>query len=102
VKISEATVCWTPNRPEYPSGMRGKARIFATTAGTDEMTPFVRRAGRSDPRAHDPSLERRQTYALMIAFVMHQRDDLDIAAVHKLMLSIDEYASGSTEDLAVI
>jgi hypothetical protein len=82
--------------------MRGKARIFGPTAGADEMTPFACRAGRNDSRAHDPRLEMRQTWALQIAFVMHERDGLDTAAVHKLMLSIEEYASGSTEDLVIV
>jgi hypothetical protein len=99
VKISEATICWTPNLPKYPSGMRGKARIFPVTAGMDEMKPFPCRAGRSDPRAHDPRLELRQTFALMIAMIMTERDGLGLNVVHQLMLSIDEYASGCAEDL---
>jgi hypothetical protein len=99
MRIGDAMICWTPNRPEYPSGMRGKARIFESTAGADEMTPFPCRAGRTDPRAHDPRLEARQTWSLQIAFVMHERDGLSVATVHKLMLGIDEYASGCAEDL---
>src|SRR5438045_2741210 len=101
MKLSDAMICWTPQRPEYASGMRGKARIFPVTAGVDEMAPFPCRAGRTDRRAHDPRLEVRQTYALMLAFVMHERDGLDLNVVRQLMLSIDEYASGCAEELAI-
>ena len=38
-------------------------------------------------------LEVRQMYALRIAFVMSERDGLDVAAVHTLMLNVDEYWS---------
>jgi len=100
MKMSDAMICWTPNRPEYASGMRGKARIFAAVAaGVDEMTPFPRRAGRTDARAHDPRPEVRQTYALMLAFVMSERDGLDPATVHQTMLAIDEYRDGCAQEL---
>jgi hypothetical protein len=99
VRISDATICWTPNCERYPAGFRGKARIFPSSARPDEITPFARRGGHADPRAHDPRLEVRQAYALMIAMAMSERDGLDLASVHQLMLSIEEYASGCAEEL---
>jgi hypothetical protein len=99
MKISDAVIVWTPNCEQYPTGFRGKAIIFPASARPDEITPFARRAGRADPRAHDPRLEVRQAYALMIAMVMSERDGLDLASVHQLMLTIEEYASGCAEDL---
>lgn len=100
MKIGEVVICWTPNTSEFPAGFRGKARIFTPTMTTQEaIAPFARRAGKIDPRAHDSREEVRQAYALMIAIAMSERDGLDLARVHQLMLSIDEYASGCAEEL---
>ena len=99
MKISEAVICWTPDRTDFASGMRGKARIFPASTGVDEMAPFARRAGRSDARAHDARLEVRQAYCLMIAFAMSERDGLDPVGVHQLMLGIEEYAAGCAPEL---
>jgi hypothetical protein len=57
MKISDVWICWTPNLPTYASGMRGKARIFPSTAGSDDIRPFPCRAGRCEARSHDPRLE---------------------------------------------
>lgn len=98
MKLADCYICWTPLADSYPVGMRGKARLFRQ-AGPDDLRPFVCRAGRNDARAHDPRLERRQTYALAVAMIMTVRDGLDVGDVHGLMLGIDEYASGSCPEL---
>jgi hypothetical protein len=99
VKLSEVVICWTPDRPEYQAGMRGKARIFSATAGRDDVGPFPCRAGHVDPRAHEPRLELREAYVMGIANVMSQRDGLEVSLVHRLLLRIDEYRSGCAPEL---
>jgi hypothetical protein len=80
--------------------MRGKARIFAATEVSAEgIKPFPRSFRHIDPRANDPRLDRRQTWALQIAFLMIVVDGLDLRDVHQLMLSIDEYVTGCADDL---
>jgi hypothetical protein len=118
MKISHATIVWTPNRPGFPIGFRGKARIFATHGadhGDEHIAAFARSAGRSDERSHGP-LEVRQDLCREIALEM-KRDGVnqrliaspyggavgagnlgeefgpDTDAVHHLMLGVDEYAS---------
>jgi hypothetical protein len=99
VKIGDVTICWTPDGPQYPAGFRGKVRCFPAGTPEADLELFACRAGRVDTLAHDPSLEKRQAYALKLALFMTQRDGLNLAAVHQLMLAIDEYRSGCAPEL---
>lgn len=99
MKISEALIVWTPRSQLHPSGFRGKARIFPAGTQEEHVKPFARRAGSCDARAHDARLEVRQNYALTIANVLVLRDGLDAATVHKLMIDIEEYASGTADEM---
>jgi hypothetical protein len=99
MKISECVIAWTPMDERYPAGMRGKLRLFSATAGQDEMTPFPCRAGRFDARAQDPRREAREAYVMMVALMATQRDGLDVASVHQLLLQIEEYRSGCAPEL---
>jgi hypothetical protein len=99
VKLSDSIIAWTPARGGYPAGFRGKCRLFPGTTCAEDTAPFAHRAGRADPRAHDARLEVRQAYALMLAFAMSERDGLDVAAVHAVMLGVDEYRAGCAPEL---
>jgi hypothetical protein len=99
MKLNECTICWTPNRAEFPSGMRGKVRLFATTAGASEMAVFPCRVRHTEARANDPRREIREAYALGIAFILYERDRLDVSYVHQTMLAIEEYRSGCASEL---
>jgi hypothetical protein len=72
--ISEVTICWTPNRPEFPKPTRGKYAIFPASALEDEMACFARRAGRHDVRAQDSRLE---VQALYVTYILYQMTELD-------------------------
>ena len=91
MKIGEVIIAWTPNKDSYPEGMRGKARLFPGSTPLDQLAPFACRGGHCDAQAHDPNPEKRQAYALRVAFVMSERDGLDAGDVHELMLEVDEY-----------
>jgi hypothetical protein len=99
MRIADALIVWTPNRELYSPGFRGKVRIFPAGTQEEHVRPFALRAGSCDARAHDSRLEVRQAYALAIANVMVLRDRLDAAAVHNLMLELEEYISGTAEEL---
>jgi hypothetical protein len=96
--LRESLICWTPKRELYAPGFRGKIRIFPAGTPEEHWRPFAHRAGSCDARAHDARLEVRQTYALTIANVLVLRDGLDAAAVHKVMLEVEEYVSGTMEE----
>lgn len=114
-KINEVIIAWTPDRDGFPAGFRGKARIF-TWPSDEHVAAFGRSAGRSDERAHDPSLEVRQDLCREIAAEMrhdgvnqrlfasrqggavgagNQGDEFgpDAEAAHHLMLGVAEYVS---------
>lgn len=91
MKLADCSICWTPNLPQYPSGMRGKMRVFPAGTAPDHLAPFPRRAGLCDAQASDTRPEVRQTHALRVAFVASERDGLDAAHVHEQMLQVDEY-----------
>jgi hypothetical protein len=99
MKISDVTVAWTPDRPEYPPGFRGKLRFLPMGTGEADIALFACKAGRFDARAQDPRRETREAYVMMIALMMTQRDGLDVASVHKLLLQIEEYRSGCAPEL---
>jgi hypothetical protein len=100
VKISDCTICWTPVSEEYPSGFRGKVRLFPAGTAPADMAPFACRAGRFDARAQDPRPEVRGAYVLMVALMMTERDGLDVGLVHRWMLeNVDEYAAACAPDL---
>jgi hypothetical protein len=94
MKISDVIVAFTPNRPEYPSGFRGKMRIFPAGTAEADLAPFAERGGRPNPRAHDSRREVREAYAVGLGNLMMCRDGLDPQTVHEALLVIDEYRSG--------
>jgi hypothetical protein len=100
VKISDCTICWTPNSERYPVGFRAKVRIFSAGTPDPEMAPFACRAGRFDARAQDPRAEVRGAYVLAIALMMTERDGLDVEAVHRFLVDhIEEYRSACAPEL---
>ena len=100
MKISDATLAWTPDRPEYSAGMRGKCRLFPATAGEADIAPFACKAGRFDARAQDQRSEVREAYVMMVALMMSQRDGLDVGSVHRFFLEhIDEYREACAPEL---
>jgi hypothetical protein len=80
MRLSEVTICWTPNRPEFSSAMRGQYAIFPASAREDEMALFARRAGRHDIRAQDPRLEVQALYATYIFYQMTELDGVVVSA----------------------
>jgi hypothetical protein len=99
MKINECFVCWTPNGPQWPEGMRGKVRLFPASAGEADLAAFPFKHGKCHPWAHDPRRETREVYALGVAILLIDRDNLDLATVHQLMLQIDEYQTGCAPEL---
>src|SRR3977135_2104112 len=99
MKISECVIAWTPMDERYPAGMRGKLRVYPASAGEADLAPFACKAGRFDARAQDPRREVREAYVMMIALMATQRDGLDVASVHQLMLQVEEYRSGCAPEL---
>jgi hypothetical protein len=100
MKIADCFICWTPVAEKYPSGFRGKIRLFQAGTAHVDMAPFACKAGRFDARAQDPRPEIRQAYVLMIALMMSERDGLNVASVHRFFLEhIDEYAAACAPEL---
>jgi hypothetical protein len=100
MKITDCTIAWTPDRPEYPAGMRAKCRIFPGGAPQADLAPFPCQAGRFDARAQDPRPEVREAYVLAIALMMSERDGLDVGLVHRFFLQhIDEYREACAPEL---
>jgi predicted RNase H-like nuclease len=80
MRMSEVTICWTPNRPEFSSAMRGKYAVFPASACEAELSVFAHRAGRHDIRAQDPRLEVQALYATYIFYQMTELDGVVVSA----------------------
>ena len=99
MKISDCFICWTPDRPEFPAGFRGKCRLFPAGTAVADMKLFACAAGRFDDRAQDPRREVREAYVLEASFTMTERHGLDRASVNQLLLQVEEYESAVREML---
>jgi hypothetical protein len=101
MRIAECIVCWTPDRPEYQAGMRGKARVFPAHTPRADTAPFACWGGHVHADAHDPRLAVRHAYVLRLAGTMTHQDGLTPESVHQLLGEVEEYRSMCCDELSI-
>lgn len=93
MKLADCIIVWTPDRPEYATGMRGKARLFPAHTPPEHVAPFPCRAGQVHPWAHDQRLAVRHDYLLSVYATMVFRDGLPKQLVRELLCGVEEFHS---------
>ena len=98
MKLREAIICWTPNSSQYPTGRRGKLRVFGPDRhGPEHTAPFRCFAGLGDPRASAASDGTRERLVIGVWLLAVLRDGCDPIDADRELRLIDEYRDAAAE-----
>ena len=92
MRLTEVTICWTPNRPEFPSATRGKYAVFPAASREDVLSAYARRSDPNDARARDRDPRKQALYMTYIFYQMTQLDKVAVT-VKELSRHVEEALS---------